>query len=237
MSGYQQRIIRCSKVGCSGLPVEGTALCIYHREQMQRELREEKTVAICAVSGCDKVSIGSVDRHMYDTWCIEHRTKQEMEDDDLYKGKAKQNYMRVLDDKEPSLEDYKKMHEALDEATRKLEPKLSDELKEDDIYGQFKSNSYEKLGKEIGALVDEKQRLYGDSFNRSGGVLRVLYPDGVKPDQYGDLLTLVRILDKLFRIATSASGDEESPYMDIAGYGLLGARRATKAPISLPSFS
>ena len=87
---------------------------------------------------------------------------------------------------------------------------------------------YEKLGKEIGALVDKKQLEYGDSFGRAGGVLRILYPNGVEPSRYGDLLAVARIIDKLFRIAVSAETDEESPYMDIAGYGLLGARASTK---------
>ena len=36
---------------------------------------------------------------------------------------------------------------------------------------------------------------------------------------------VVRVLDKLFRIATDRDALGESPWRDIAGYGLLGARR------------
>jgi hypothetical protein len=35
-------------------------------------------------------------------------------------------------------------------------------------------------------------------------------------------LLLVRIFDKLKRIATSKQAFEEDPYKDIAGYGILG---------------
>lgn len=91
---------------------------------------------------------------------------------------------------------------------------------------------YAALGDEIGRLVDAKQVAYGDSFGRSGAVLRELYPRGIAPDQYDDMLSLVRIIDKLFRIANQRDAFGESPYRDIAGYGLLGAARSeTSAPV------
>lgn len=82
---------------------------------------------------------------------------------------------------------------------------------------------YEQAGKELGALVDSKQAAYGDSFGKSGDVLRLLYPNGVQPEDYGDMLALVRIVDKAFRIATNKDAFGESPFLDISGYGLLGA--------------
>ncbi len=85
---------------------------------------------------------------------------------------------------------------------------------------------YAALGKEIGELVNEKQRAYGNSFGKAGDVLKILYPDGIEPDQYDDALCIVRILDKLFRIATDKDALGESPYRDIAGYGLLGAENS-----------
>jgi hypothetical protein len=80
--------------------------------------------------------------------------------------------------------------------------------------------TYEQLGQEIGRLVATKQKQYGDAFGRSGAVLRILYPDGIRPDQYDDALAVTRIVDKLFRIANGSQG-EESPGKDICGYGLL----------------
>jgi len=80
---------------------------------------------------------------------------------------------------------------------------------------------YEALGKAIGALVDEKNLQYGDAFNRGGCILEILYPDGVRPDQYRDMLGVIRVIDKLFRVANGKQGRED-PWQDIAGYGLLG---------------
>lgn len=81
---------------------------------------------------------------------------------------------------------------------------------------------YQELGREMGELVQAKNSAYGDSFSNSGRILAILYPNGVAPEQYGDMLTVVRILDKLARIATRKDAFGESPFRDIAGYGLLG---------------
>ena len=91
------------------------------------------------------------------------------------------------------------------------------------------SKCYEELGAEIGALVAEKQAAYGDSFTKSEAVLRVLYPDGVPPEKLGDALTVVRVIDKLFRIATDRDALGESPWRDIAGYALLSVARVERA--------
>lgn len=85
---------------------------------------------------------------------------------------------------------------------------------------------YEELGRIIGFMVDGKQAAYGDSFGKSGDILRILYPSGIAPEQLDDALCIIRILDKLFRIAIDRDALGESPYRDIAGYGLLGAMRA-----------
>lgn len=81
---------------------------------------------------------------------------------------------------------------------------------------------YIKIATELGKLVKEKQEAYGDSFSKSEEIIKILYPNGVKPEDYRDLLTITRIIDKLFRIATRKNAFGESPYRDIAGYGLLG---------------
>jgi len=83
------------------------------------------------------------------------------------------------------------------------------------------TNIYEDAGNEIGKLVAEKQIAYGDSFGNSGKILEVLYPYGVTVDQYTDMLTITRIIDKLFRIANRKDAFGESPAMDIAGYAIL----------------
>ena len=81
---------------------------------------------------------------------------------------------------------------------------------------------YIKMASGLGKLVKDKQEAYGDSFNKSEQIIKILYPDGIRPENYKDLLTITRIIDKLFRIATQKDAFGESPYRDIAGYALLG---------------
>lgn len=93
------------------------------------------------------------------------------------------------------------------------------------------------LGTKLGKLTEEKNIAYGDSFRRSGAFLSMLYPNGIRPDQYDDALTLVRIFDKLMRIATDQDAFGESPYNDIVGYGLLGSVLHTEKTEKTPTLS
>ena len=86
-------------------------------------------------------------------------------------------------------------------------------------------NKFSEIGEQVGKLVHDKQLAYGDSFGRSGECLRQMFPEGIKPSQYDDLLTIARILDKLFRLANDPSAFDENPYKDIVGYALLGMDR------------
>ena len=86
-------------------------------------------------------------------------------------------------------------------------------------------NKFSEIGDQVGKLVYDKQLAYGDSFGRSGECLRQMFPEGIKPHQYDDLLTIARILDKLFRLANDPSAFDENPYQDIVGYALLGMNR------------
>jgi hypothetical protein len=85
--------------------------------------------------------------------------------------------------------------------------------------------TYSDIGYKVGKLVENKQKAYGDSFGRSGRCLLEMFPDGIKVDQYGDLLTIARILDKLFRIANDPDAFDENPYQDIVGYALLAMKK------------
>jgi hypothetical protein len=86
-------------------------------------------------------------------------------------------------------------------------------------------NKFTGLANAVGNIVHIKQEAYGDSFGKSGECLRQMYPNGIEPEQYDDLLTVARILDKLFRIANNPTAFDENPYQDIVGYGLLGMNR------------
>lgn len=95
-------------------------------------------------------------------------------------------------------------------------------------------SDYAKLAAELGALVESKQVHYGDSAGRSGAIMRALYPEGIPPHAYDDALLVVRVLDKLSRVAQRlADGLDrggESPWRDIAGYGLLGLAKDERRP-------
>jgi len=92
---------------------------------------------------------------------------------------------------------------------------------------------YETTAEEIGKLVSEKNTAYGSSFAESHKILEVLYPNGIAPHQFTDALAIIRVIDKLFRIATAKDAFGESPWQDIAGYGILGTVKAKNESKSL----
>ena len=63
------------------------------------------------------------------------------------------------------------------------------------------SGPYEQAGSKIGKLVEEKNKAYGSAFDKAGNFLRLIYPNGIKPGDYTDMLAIVR--------------------NDIAGYAIL----------------
>jgi hypothetical protein len=92
----------------------------------------------------------------------------------------------------------------------------------------MKEKKLSEYAKEIGLIVEEKDRAYGNAFDKAADFLKILYPNGITIEQYGDMLCLVRIFDKQMRIATNKNAFQEDPYRDMAGYSLLGWRRCEK---------
>lgn len=82
---------------------------------------------------------------------------------------------------------------------------------------------YDAFSNKLARLLAEKQTAYGDSFRYTRKVLAILYPNGVSVEQYRDLLTITRIIDKLFRVANQKNAFGESPWQDIAGYAIRAA--------------
>ena len=91
------------------------------------------------------------------------------------------------------------------------------------------SANYEKIGTEIGRLVKEKNEAYGDSFGQASKILEVLYPSGVPVNQYRDALAIIRVIDKLFRLANDKDAFGESPWRDICGYSILGVANSVSS--------
>ena len=93
--------------------------------------------------------------------------------------------------------------------------------------------NYSKIGAEVGVLVSKKQLAYGDAFSQAGQIIKILYPNGIPTEGYASALTIVRVLDKLFRIANAKGQPDsmgESPWQDIAGYALLELGKVQDAP-------
>lgn len=82
-----------------------------------------------------------------------------------------------------------------------------------------KPPSLEDVALRIAALCERKKAQYGDSIRFSESVLNALWPDGVRRESYRDMLLLVRVMDKIKRVASGNQGDE-SAWDDIAGYAL-----------------
>lgn len=81
--------------------------------------------------------------------------------------------------------------------------------------------NYVYIAENIGRLVEKKNAAYGDAYGKSGEFLKLLYPDGVKPEQYKDMLAIIRVFDKLMRVANKKEAFGENPWEDIAGYAIL----------------
>jgi len=88
------------------------------------------------------------------------------------------------------------------------------------------SRTYQEIARELTELLEEKRKAYGDGFDGVPKMLEVLYPDGVSPSDYEDLLTITRILDKIYRITNNDT--TEDPWFDIAGYCFLSMRKRAK---------
>lgn len=90
---------------------------------------------------------------------------------------------------------------------------------------------YAKQGKELGELVNLKQKAYGNAVEQTYEVIKVFLKPYKTEEGYvipeallKHLLLQVRIIDKQNRIFNNPEGDlmDESPYGDIGGYSLIG---------------
>ena len=80
---------------------------------------------------------------------------------------------------------------------------------------------YEKLAMEIATLLQQKNAAYGSAFEKTTDILKQLYPKGIPIDSYKDVHVIVRVLDKISRIAQNNDPFGEDPWKDICGYSIL----------------
>lgn len=84
--------------------------------------------------------------------------------------------------------------------------------------------TFAEIAAEVAELVKAKNAAYGEAHFKSAAILRLLFPAGVPVDRMHDLALIVRVLDKLCRIATDRDAFGEDPWRDINGYSLLKLR-------------
>jgi len=92
-------------------------------------------------------------------------------------------------------------------------------IKEEKV--MVKQDMFRTRANQVARLVAQKNRAYGNSFAKTSAFLKLCYPNGIETKQYDDMLTIVRIFDKIMRIATAKEALGENPWQDINGYSLL----------------
>jgi len=80
----------------------------------------------------------------------------------------------------------------------------------------------ESISRDVVSIVKEKNREYGSAFQKVSHILSILFPNGIPTNKYHDVAILVRVLDKVCRIASANDKDvKKDAWLDITGYGLL----------------
>lgn len=85
--------------------------------------------------------------------------------------------------------------------------------------GDFILDEFTQKALNIAKILRYKNKVYGDSYNKTAEIMKMLFPKGIECEDYTKILILVRILDKVFRIVHG--NDNEDSWRDIAGYALL----------------
>ena len=122
---------------------------------------------------------------------------------------------------------YRKMVAALGGNPDKVEPaEMDDVILYPPTPGPANPGVYDEIAADVAALVTSKQAAYGDSFGRSGEVLRILYPNGIPAEKHARRAhNRPGRSTSLFRVATRKDAFGESPWRDVVGYGLLAIKR------------
>lgn len=89
--------------------------------------------------------------------------------------------------------------------------------------------SFKKIAAEVAELVTQKNEAYGNSFDKTGEILKLLTQGKpLQPEGFHSMLFVARVIDKLFRIMTDPTAFGEDPVKDIFGYALLELNRQQK---------
>jgi hypothetical protein len=81
-------------------------------------------------------------------------------------------------------------------------------------------SQFRPITDKLANLLSKKRRAYGpNNLTGAGDFFSILYPNGIKPEQYRYALILARMFDKMSRIATGLDGEEDA-WQDLAGYAI-----------------
>lgn len=87
-----------------------------------------------------------------------------------------------------------------------------------------------EAGEKQTLLVAEKNSAYGSAFEQITKLLEQLFPNGIPVHKYGDVSILIRMLDKVCRIANEQENfNNEDAWDDIMGYAMIAKVSKLKA--------
>ena len=79
-----------------------------------------------------------------------------------------------------------------------------------------------EAGYKMGLLVAKKNSDYGSAFEQVTQILKILYPNGIPVHQYENASLLIRMFDKVGRIANeNVQFYNEDSWKDLVGYSLI----------------
>ena len=91
-----------------------------------------------------------------------------------------------------------------------------------------KSTDIREILGEVASIVEEKDKAYGGAVDEVGKFLKILFPNGILPEQFDDLTFILRIFDKLKRMARDPNSLNEDTCQDLIGYASLWLRSRRK---------
>lgn len=68
-----------------------------------------------------------------------------------------------------------------------------------------------RILQELARILDDDQLIASELLAKIDGMLWILYPRGVRPEQYADLIRVVRVLDRLCQWQEQAETDARDP--------------------------
>lgn len=100
-----------------------------------------------------------------------------------------------------------------------------------------KGTTLEQMGLILGRVLKAKNIAYGDSFAKSPRLLEFFFPNGIKPEQYGIAIFILRLGDKIGRMVANNDPGGENPVFDIAGYAMLQQLSSIKSEEDFKQFT